>query len=450
MKIIYIASGAANMYCGSCMHDNALAAGMKEAGEDVSLFPLYTPMRLDEESAGERQIFYGGIKAYLMQKYPRPFFGRDLLLRMAGSQAILRMMPHFDIGSAVDPVANAELTISMLKGETGNQRELLQEFVQWIRSTYKPDVIHVTNALLIGVVREFKRSLQVPVSCGLHGEDIFLEGMPQPYQDEAVSIIRERAADVDRFLAISKYYGEMFSNWVGLDQSKINVVWPGIALKDYRDIPAETTPRPLTIGFLARFVPEKGLHLLVDAFIRLYRSGEFPDLQLVAGGYVSRAYKTYIDGIRRTIRENGLEGRIKLSGTLERADKLKFFRQIDVFSVPAPYREPKGISILEALASGVPVVQPDHGAYPEWVNATQGGLLHRPNDSADLAEKLATLLRDAELRKRLGQQGRQSIFEKFSSERMASATLEVLRTLTGESAGSESSKFPLDAFSSLA
>lgn len=430
MKIIYIASGAANMYCGSCMHDNALAAAMKAAGEDVSLFPLYTPMRLDEESVGERQIFYGGIKAYLMQKYPRPFWGRDLLLRVAGSQAILRMMPHFDIGSAVDPVANAELTLSMLRGEDGNQRELLQELVQWIKSTYRPDVIHVTNALLIGVVREFKRSLQVPITCGLHGEDIFLEGMPEPYQDEALALIRERSQDVDRFLAISQYYGEMFSKWVGLDPSKIDVVWPGIALNDYRDMPAEKTSRPLTIGYLARFVPEKGLHLLVDAFIRLYRSGEFPDLQLVAGGYVSRAYDTYIDSIRKTIPENGLENRIKLLGTLERADKLRFFQQIDVFSVPAPYREPKGISILEALASGIPVVQPDHGAYPEWVNATQGGLLHRPNDSADLAEKLATLLRDADLRKCLGRQGRQGILEKFSSEQMASATLSVLRRLT--------------------
>ena len=441
VKIIYIASGAANMFCGSCMHDNALAAGMKAAGEDVSLFPLYTPMRLDEESVGERQIFYGGIKAYLMQKYPRPFFGRDLLFRVAGSQAILRLMPRFDIGSAVDPVANAELTISMLKGEDGNQRELLQELVQWIKSTYEPDVIHVTNALLIGVVREFKRSLQVPITCGLHGEDIFLEGMPQPYQDEALKIIRERADDVDRFLAISGYYSEMFSKWVGLDKSKIDVVYPGIALKDYRDMQPKSSGA-LTIGFLARFVPEKGLHLLVDAFIRLYRSGEFPDLQLIAGGYVSSAYKTYIDGIRKTIKDNHLEDRIKLLGTLERADKLNFFQQIDVFAVPAPYREPKGISILEALAAGVPVVQPDHGAYPEWVNATQGGLLHRPNDSADLAEKLATLLRDADLRKRLGQQGRQGIFEQFSSECMAASTLDVMRQLT--------KKLPLDALPSLA
>jgi glycosyltransferase involved in cell wall biosynthesis len=449
MKIIYIASGAANMYCGSCMHDNALAAALKTAGEDVSLFPLYTPMRLDEESVGERHIFYGGIKAYLMQKYPRQFFGRNLLFRIAGSQAILRLMPHFDIGSAVDPVANAELTISMLKGENGNQRELLHELVQWIKSTYQPDVIHVTNALLIGVVREFKRSLNVPVTCGLHGEDIFLEGMPQPYQEEALSIIRERSADVDRFLAISSYYGEMFSKWAGLDRSKVDVVWPGIALKDYREI--EPAPsRPLTIGYLARFVPEKGLHLLVDAFIKLHRSGEFPDLQLVAGGYVSRAYKTYIDGIRKKITDNQLEGRIKLLGTLERADKLDFFRQIDVFSVPAPYREPKGISILEALASGVPVVQPDHGAYPEWIGATQGGLLHRPHDSADLADKLATLLRDADLRRPLGQQGRQGIFEKFSSERMAASMLDVLQKLANKSAGSEAAKLPLDAFTSLA
>ena len=441
MKIVYIATGAANMYCGSCMHDNALAAGMKAAGEDVSLFPLYTPMRLDEESVGERHIFYGGIKAYLMQKYPRPFLGRDVLMRIAASQSLLRLMPRFDIGSAVDPVANAELTISMLKGESGNQRELLEEFVAWVKLAYKPDIIHVTNALLIGVVRQFKRSLQVPITCGLHGEDIFLEGMPEPYQSQALALIRERADDVDRFLAISTSYAEMFSSWVGLDRSKIDVVWPGIALKDYRDL-APTTSRPLTIGFLARFVPEKGLHLLVDAFIRLHRSGEFPDLQLIAGGYVSRAYKTYIDGIRKSIKDSGLEDRIRLLGTLERADKMNFFRQIDVFSVPAPYREPKGISILEALAAGVPVVQPEHGAYPEWVNATGGGLLHRPNDAVDLADNLAALLRDAGLRNRLGQQGRRAIFEKFSSESMAASTLDVMRRLNR--------KLPLDASPALA
>jgi glycosyltransferase involved in cell wall biosynthesis len=446
VKIIYIASGAANMFCGSCMHDNALAAAMKAAGEDVSLFPLYTPMRLDEENVGERQIFYGGIKAYLLQKYPRPFFGRDLLLRIAGSQAILRLMPRFDIGSAVDPVANSQLTISMLKGEDGNQRELLQELVCWIKSTYQPDVIHITNTLLIGVARELKRSLQAPITCGLHGEDIFLEGMPQPYQAEALGLIRERAQYVDRFLAISSYYAEMFSNWVGLDRSKIDVVWPGIALNDYRKMAVKESPsHPLTIGSLARFVPEKGLHLLVDAFIRLYRSGEFPSLQLIAAGYQSRAYQTYIDGIRKMIKQDGLEDRIKLLGTLERAEKLDFFRQIDVFSVPATYREPKGISILEALASGVPVVQPNHGAYPEWVDATQGGLLHRPHDSADLAEKLSILLRDADLRNRIGAQAQQAAWEKFSSERMAAATLEVFKQLHNVD-----EKSPLDSLPSLA
>jgi glycosyltransferase involved in cell wall biosynthesis len=238
----------------------------------------------------------------------------------------------------------------------------------------------------------------------------------------------------------------MFLNWVGLDRSKIDVVRPGIALHDYRNMATKgSSSRPLTIGFFARFVPEKGLHLLVDAFIRLYRSGEFPDLQLVAGGYLSRAYQTYIDGIRKTIKQNGLENCIKLLGTLERAEKLNFFRQIDIFSVPATYREPKGISILEALASGVPVVQPDHGAYPEWVNATKGGLLHCPHDSVDLAEKLAILLRDADLRKRMGVQAQQAAWEKFSSERMAAATLEVFKQLHNVD-----EKSPLDSLPSLA
>lgn len=432
MKIVYLATGAANMYCGSCMHDNALAAGMKDAGADVSLFTLYTPMRLDEPAVGEKQILYGGIKAYMTQRFPNPFPGRNLLMRLAGSQFLHRLMPYFDIGSAVDAEANAELTISMLKGEQGNQRELLRELIEWIQKYHQPDVIHVTNALMIGVVRELKRSLKIPITCGLHGEDIFLEGLPPHFQEEALSLIRERSHDVDRFLAISSYYGTMFSKWVGIDPNKIDVVYPGVALNDYRDLTPDTSSRPLTVGFLARFVPEKGLHLLVDAFATLIRSGEFQNLQLVAGGYMSSAYKTYINGIRKKIKDNGLEDRVKLLGTLDRTQKLNLFRQMDVFSVPAPYREPKGISILEALAAGVPVVQPEHGSYPEWIQATQGGLLCRPHDSVDLADKLAMLLRDAELRKRLGQQGRKAIFEKFSSEVMTSATLGSMRRLLPE------------------
>ena len=85
-----------------------------------------------------------------------------------------------------------------------------------------------------------------PVTCGLHGEDIFIEGIPQAYQEETLAIIRERSGDVDRFLAISKYYGEMFSNWVGLDRSKIDVVWPGIALNG--------STRPRVVCYILRMI----------------------------------------------------------------------------------------------------------------------------------------------------------------------------------------------------
>ena len=112
MKYAYIATGAANMYCGSCMRDNTLVSAMKTLGHDVVMLPMYTPLRVDEESASEDHVFYGGVEAYLLQQYPQKSIWRDMMLKVVGSQAILRMLPRFDIGSNVDPAQNAEMTLS--------------------------------------------------------------------------------------------------------------------------------------------------------------------------------------------------------------------------------------------------------------------------------------------------------------------------------------------------
>jgi glycosyltransferase involved in cell wall biosynthesis len=185
----------------------------------------------------------------------------------------------------------------------------------------------------------------------------------------------------------------------------------------------------LTIGYLARISPEKGLHLLVDAFIRLYKSEQFPGLRLKAAGYLSRAHTSYVDGIRRRVKQAGVEAQVEIIGTVDRQQKLDFLQSLDVFAVPAIYRDPKGLPVLEALASGVPVVQPDHGAFPELVMATGGGLLHKPEDPIDLAEKLASLLRDAELRQELKQRGRTAVHTHFSAERMAADTIQVYQQI---------------------
>jgi glycosyltransferase involved in cell wall biosynthesis len=426
MKVAFLATGAANMYCGSCMRDNTLAATLQSLGHDVTLLPMYTPMRVDEPEAKQTHVFYGGIAAYLLQRFPQPSWWREALLRLAGSQAILRLMPRFDIGSAVDPEANAELTLSMLRGEQGQQAPLLHEMVAWIADELKPDLIHVTNTLISGVVPALKQRLNVPIVCGLHGEDIFLEGLPPKYYNQAVQIIQHNAAFIDHFIAISQYYIEYFTPQVSLDRQRITLVRPGINLADYQNRPrppqAETGP---TIGYLARISPEKGLHLLAEAFIRLAKTGEFPGLRLRAAGYLSNVQANYVAGIRKRLQENGLSEQAEIIGTVGRQGKLDFLASLDVFAVPTIYRDPKGLPVLEALASGVPVVQPNHGAFPELVQATGGGLLHKPEDPADLAEKLADLLRDDAKRRSLAEHGRSAVFQHFTAERMAHETMSV-------------------------
>ncbi|MCP4422494.1 MAG: glycosyltransferase family 4 protein [Chloroflexi bacterium] len=414
------------------MRDNTLVASIKSLGHDVSMIPMYTPLRVDEESVSEKHVFYGGIEAYLLQKFPRKTVWRDSLIRLAGSQALVRLLPHFDIGSAVDPAQNAELTLSMLRGENGNQNSLLDEIVNWLSTSLQPDLVHITNTLISGPARAIKQSLNVPIVCGLHGEDIFIEGLPEPYRSQALDLIRENAAYIDHFIAISQYYADYFGNLVGIDPAKISLVRPGIALQDFRYIP-DTQPStgPLTIGYLARISPEKGLHILVDAFINLCKSGKFPGLRLKVAGYLSRAHMPYVKQIQQQINRAGISEQVEILGTVNREQKLSFLSSLDVFSLPTIYRDPKGLPVLEALASGVPVVQPNHGAFPELVNATGGGLLHTPEDPIDLSEKLATLLHDVPLRQLLNRQGRTAVYNHFSAERMATETLAVYQNFTG-------------------
>ena len=429
MKLVYLATGAANMYCGSCMRDNTLVLALQALEHDVSMLPMYTPLRVDEDSASEDYVFYSGIKAYLLQQFPNPSRWRDSLVKVAGSQAFTRLLTRYDIGSAVDPKANAELTLSMLRGETGNQGSLLKEMVDWLAASVKPDIVHVTNTLISGPVREIKRALNVPIVCGLHGEDIFLDGLPGDYRTQAIDLIRENAANIDHFIAISQYYADYFGSLIGINPARINVVRPGISLGDYSNVQPRPDQHPLTIGYLARISPEKGLHILVEAFIVLAQSGKFPGLRLKVAGYLSNAHLKYVDGIRRRAKQAGIDDCLEIIGTVDRQQKIDFFKSIDIFSVPTVYRDPKGLPVLEALASGVPVVQPEHGAFPELIHATGGGLLHKPEDHMDLADKLASLLGDAALREQLGRKGRTAVHANFSAERMARETVQAYENL---------------------
>ena len=118
-------------------------------------------------------------------------------------------------------------------------------------------------------------------------------------------------------------------------------------------------------------------------------------------------------------------------GELDRPGKLAFLQSLDVFSTPTVYRESKGLPVLEALANAVPVILPSHGSFPELIAATGGGRLCRPEDPADLAEKLAELLASPADRRALGERGQDAVREHFYAQGMAEKTLRLYQMLTG-------------------
>lgn len=430
MRIAYLAAGAAGMYCGSCLHDNTLAAALLKRGEDVLLVPTYTPLKTDEPSVAGPRVFFGGVNAYLKQA--SPWFRRAprWLERLVDHPWFLKLATSG--AGSVDPAKLGPLTVSMLRGEEGHQARQLDQLVDWLVEEAKPDVVHLSNSMLLGMARRISQRCGPPVVCALGGEDLFLEGLQPPHYEEARALLRERAAEVAGFTALNGYYADFMADYLAVDRAKIHVVPHGLNLDGVEPRVHEDGPDgPLRVGFLARISPEKGLHLLAEAceLLAVHR----PDLpiELHAAGYLGPGEREYLIDLRKRIEAGPLAGRFHYRGELDRAGKFDFLRSLDLFSTPTTWAEAKGLPAMEALAAGIPVVLPDHGAFPELLGATEGGVLHAPNDSGALAEALESLMEDAPRRRSHGEAAASAIRERFHADRMAEETLAVYHRLLG-------------------
>jgi glycosyltransferase involved in cell wall biosynthesis len=425
MRIAYITAGAAGMYCGSCMHDNTLAAALRAAGHDALLIPTYTPIRTDEEDVSQKRVFFGGINVYLQQK--SSFFRHTpwTLDRLLDARWLLRWVSRFAVKTEASQLG--ELTLSMLKGEAGNQRKEVDKLVAWLAEEVRPDIVHLTNVILSGMVPELKRRLGVPILGELQGDDIFLEALPEPFRGQALALIHEHCMQMNGFVATCGYYADFMAGYLGLPRERIDVVYPGLNLAGHGGARVERNGPPFTIGYFARICPEKGLHVLVEAFRILRQTPGAPPCRLRISGWLGPQYRPYLDELQKQLRSRGLADSFEYVESPDHASKVRFLQSLDVLSVPTTYREPKGLYVLEALANGVPVVQPRHGSFPELIEATGGGLLVAPGDPADLARGLRQMLDDAEGRRRMGAAGQQAVAERFGAETMARQTVEVYR-----------------------
>ena len=426
MHVAIITAGGAGMFCGSCMHDNAWAKSLHQRGIDVSLIPTYTPIRVDEDNLSSSKIFFGGINVYLefrsrlWRALPRALTG------LLNSPRLLEWISRKGISN--DAHELGPLTLAMLAGESGPHREDVEELVEFVTKHLRPDVVCFSNALLIGALKRLRAEFPGKLVCVLQGDDIFLDGLPEDDRRQAIELITERAVDFDAFWTHSDYYSRYMAEYLQLPIEKFRQLTLGIDTTAHTGQPSIEKNDTFTIGYFARICPEKGVHRLVDAF-RLFHE-RHPDSRLRIGGYLKSNDQAFFDDVLR--KASSLGNACEYIGSPDALEeKVEFYQSLDVLTVPTTYHEPKGLYVLESLANGVPVVQPNHGAFPELIEATAGGLLFDADDLEDLVAKWEQLKNDRQQRLQLANSGHRHTHERFNAAVMAEQSERMFRELLG-------------------
>jgi glycosyltransferase involved in cell wall biosynthesis len=414
------------MYCGSCLRDNAMATELMARGHDVLLLPVYTPTLTDEPNVSNDHVVLGGISAYLEQYVPVFRKTPRWLDRLWDSKTALNLATRRSIST--NPKMLGEMTVSVLKGESGFQRKEIDKFIDWVKDEAPPDVINLPYTLLLGLAEPIKQALNAPIMCTLQGEDLFLDNLQEPYRTQSLNLIREHLSHVDLFLSVSEYYADFMPDYLGIPREKIRVVPIGINPHGF-DLRKPKQGGPFTVGFLGRIAPEKGLRVLAEAYRILRQSGELPEARLEAAGYIAADCKPYLEDIQKSLRDAGLESEFHYRGVLERAEKIAFLQTLDVMSMPATYDEPKGVTLLEAMACGIPLVQPRRGSFTEILENTGGGLLVQPDDPQSLADGILKIARDRLLATELSANGFRGVREHYTAAHMADKVLEAYESV---------------------
>jgi len=401
MRIVQLTPGTGNFHCGSCLRDHAFLKALREQGHEVVLVPMYLPLVTEGGEQNEIPIFFGGINVFLQTKFalfrntPRwvdkLFDGRGALMKAASKMGMTK------------PKQLGEITIASLKGAAGPQRKEVDRLVDWLKETQSPDVVVLSNALLMGLAPRLREKLNVPIVCVLQGEDTFLDDLPEPYRTEAWALLREASQHCELGIAVSHYHASIMAPNL---TCPVTVVHNGMDLSGFAR--RDTPPDPPVIGYLARMCHIKGLGDLVDAFIEL----QHPSARLEIVGTCMPHDLKYVEEMKAKLAAVGLADRAAFHPNVSRAEKIERLRGMTLLSVPAMYGESFGLYVIEANACAVPVVQPRHGAFPEVIGATGGGVIYEPGPGA-LAAALRSALADEDGLAKLGAAGADAVWTEF-------------------------------------
>ena len=429
MKIVLLTPGTGNFHCENCLHDHALANGLISAGHDAVVYPLYLPIVADTESPGpQRSLQMSGLNVYLQEKLPFYSNMPGWMKRVMSSRGLLELSARFAGMTSARELG--ELTLSMLSGSDGRQLAEIEALVDSVKASDHPDVIILSNVMLVGLAPALRSAFDVPVICSLQGEDVFLDSLEDPYRDQAWQVLREKCNFIDHFVAVSSYYNAAICKRLSLSESQTSVVRTGVRVVDYA--PRDYPPSVPAIGFMSRLIPDKGLEELVEAFIQLKGEPGFEPLQLRIAGASTPAEKKFIQSLWQRLRQAGVSEHAEIRENLTYSDKIAHLRSLSVCTVPIRYADAFGLYLIESLAAGTPVVLPDRGAHAELIKLTQGGLVYDPEDESGLVTGLRRMLQDKQLAMESSVRGRRHVERSFSETTMAAEMLSVITRCTND------------------
>ena len=382
MKILLIIPGSGDsFYCGNCFRDNLYAQALRRVGQEVVIMPLYLPLT-DQSFCADTPLFFPATSYYVAQKY----FGKGKMPRVfekiLDNPSILRLASS--LSGTTSAKGMEQMTLSMIKGDDKNFAKQTGKLMDWIVNHDRPDLIHLSSSLLIGIAKAIKSQIDIPVVCSLQDEEIWVDSLENQYAREAWDAIGRNAQFIDRFIASSEFYKSVVLNKIP-EITAIDVVYPGVNIEKYHSL---YYPEEPTIGFFYRMNYENGLDILAQAFVKLKSEEAIPGLKLKIGGGYTRENKSFVQRIQAILRPYANDVIWSAHYTLD--EHAAFYKDISLICAPIRFNEAFGLYLSEAFAAGRPAVVPDTGSFSEIVG--NAGLLYSPNDSEHLAEALKQTL----------------------------------------------------------
>lgn len=426
MHFLYIQPGSGgSFYCQNCLRDLSVCDALRRSGHEVTMLPLYLPATADAAAPEDTPVFYSAVTLYLRHKYrwmrklPRSWF------RPLDTWPVLKLAAHFAGSTSASGLE--DLTLSMLQGMEGCQAEDLKMLAEWIEALPqddRPDVIILSNALLVGLAERLKKSADCAVLCWLQDEHVWTDAMHESLKQAVIKNMREDSKHVDRFIAVSRYYRDTMSQLLDVDPDQVPVIYPALDVEEY--IPANMDSKPRRVGFLSRLAASDGFDVFVDAFIELRRNPQFSDVKLSATGGPSPD-KNFMKRQVAKLHKAGLEDDADISPSRFARERKEFLSELTILSVPGEkVPEAFGYYAIEAMASGVPVVLPEHGAFPEFVNEEAGGCLFSSSEPKMIAETWAGILSSDKKLKELSSRARVVATEMFNESIVADKLMEIM------------------------